>query len=107
MGKLSNRRTRKQRKNRRVRTKKQRGGWGYQKKTSIFKHQRSKYHHKGGYGQYQNNVPNGPTMSVGGLQPSGWSNALASPPPHTMLSRLVNGVDNYNHYTGWGTPSRN
>jgi len=106
MGKLSNRRTRKQKKNRRVRTKKQRGGWGY-KKTHIFNRRRSKYPHKGGQGQYQNNVPNGPTMSVGGLQPSGWSNALASPPPHTMLSRLVNGVDNYNHYTGLGTPSRN
>lgn len=104
MGKLTlrQRKRRQRQKNKKRTTKKQLGGYTYKKTPKNRKNRQN-----GGYGQYQNNVPNGPTMAVGGLQTPGWSNALASPPPHTMLSRLVNGVDNYNHFKGFGFPSRN
>jgi hypothetical protein len=60
---------------------------------------------KGGYAQYQNNLPMTPTYSVGGhLSPTNL--ALATPPPITRLSNCVNCVDNYNHFTNKGFPSR-
>jgi hypothetical protein len=71
-----------------------------------------------GYGQYQNNVPLTHSYSVGGLLPASES-ALANPPPikihnggrrHTRRRRHRGGstcVDNYNHYTNMGFPSRN
>lgn len=58
-----------------------------------------------GYGQYQNNLPMTPTYSVGGIiKPDNL--ALANPPPYKVLSNCTNCVDNYNHYTGKGFPSR-
>jgi len=60
---------------------------------------------RGGYGQYQNNLPMTQTYSVGGvLAPS--LSALANPPPVQVLSNCTNCVDNYNHYTNMGFPSR-
>jgi hypothetical protein len=60
---------------------------------------------KGGYAQYQNNMPMTQNYSTGGfLSPS--SSALASPPPHQVLSNCTDCVDNYNHFTGSGFPSR-
>lgn len=60
---------------------------------------------KGGYAQYQNNMPMTQTYSLGGpLAPA--SSALASPPPYQTLSNCTNCVDNYNHFTGSGFPSR-
>jgi hypothetical protein len=60
---------------------------------------------KGGYAQYQNNMPMTQTFSTGGpLSPS--LSALASPPPYQVLSNCTNCVDNYNHMTGVGFPSR-
>jgi hypothetical protein len=59
---------------------------------------------RGGYSQYQNNLPMTPTYSVGGvLSPS--QVGLANPPPIKVLSNCVNCTDNYNHFTGKGFPS--
>jgi hypothetical protein len=60
---------------------------------------------KGGYAQYQNNMPLTQTYSTGGhLSPS--LSALASPVPYKVLSNNTSCVDNYNHFTGAGFPSR-
>ena len=59
---------------------------------------------RGGYSQYQNNLPMTPTYSTGGvLVPA--SSALATPVPHTVLPNCTNCVDNYDHYTNKGFPS--
>jgi len=59
---------------------------------------------RGGYSQYQNNLPMTPTYSVGGvLTPS--QVGLANPPPIKVLPNCTSCVDNYNHYTGKGFPS--
>ena len=60
---------------------------------------------KGGYSQYQNNVPMTQTYSLGGhLNPN--ESALANPAPYHVLSNCTNCVDNYNHFTNRGFPSR-
>jgi len=61
-------------------------------------------HQRGGYAQYQNNQPLSPGYSVGGHLPSSQL-ALANPPP---ITRNFGGncVDNYNHFTNTGFPSR-
>jgi hypothetical protein len=60
---------------------------------------------KGGYAQYQNNTPMTQTYSTGGnLSPA--LSALASPVPYQVLSNCTNCVDNYNHFTNGGFPSR-
>lgn len=61
---------------------------------------------RGGYAQYQNNLPMTPTYSVGAPNLPPNLSALANPPPITRLSNCVNCVDNYNHYTNMGFPSR-
>ena len=59
---------------------------------------------RGGYSQYQNNLPMTQTYSLGGtLDPK--MSALASPPPYEVLPNCTNCVDNYNHFTGKGFPS--
>ena len=60
----------------------------------------------GGYGQYQNNLPMTNTYQVAGVNLSANQSALANPPPATALSNCTNCVDNYNHYTNSGFPSR-
>jgi len=66
----------------------------------------SRRHQRGGYAQYQNNLPMTGVFSVGtpNLPPN--LSALANPPPITRLSNCVNCVDNYNHYTNSGFPSK-
>ena len=60
---------------------------------------------KGGYAQYQNNMPMTQTYSTGGyLSPS--LSAMASPVPYQVLSNNTSCVDNYNHFTNGGFPSR-
>ena len=60
---------------------------------------------RGGYAQYQNNLPLTQTYSLGGkLSPS--MSALASPPPQHVLSNCTNCVDNYSYFTNKGFPSR-
>jgi len=60
---------------------------------------------RGGYAQFQNNLPLTPTYSVGSiLNPS--LVGLANPPPIKLLSNCTNCVDNYNHFTGKGFASK-
>jgi hypothetical protein len=61
---------------------------------------------RGGYSQYQNNMPMTPTYQVAGINLPASQLALANPPPATVLSNCTNCVDNYNHYTNMGFPSR-
>ena len=56
----------------------------------------------GGYSQYQNNQPFSLSYSVGGVIPASQL-ALANPPPITVRN---DAVDNYNHYTNTGFPSK-
>jgi len=59
---------------------------------------------RGGYAQYQNNLPMTGNYSTGGiLNPN--QLALANPVPYQTLSNCVNCKDNYNHYTNKGFPS--
>lgn len=60
--------------------------------------------HRGGYSQYQNNLPMTPTYSVGGILPASQL-GLANPPPIQVLPNCTNCTDNYNHYTAKGFPS--
>jgi hypothetical protein len=60
----------------------------------------------GGYGQYQNNLPMTTTYQVAGVNLPANQSALATPPPATVLSNCTNCVDNYNHFTNSGFPSR-
>ena len=69
---------------------------------------RSKTHkrrQRGGYSQYQNNLPMTPTYSVGGILPASQL-GLANPPPIQVLSNCVNCLDNANHFTGQGFASK-
>jgi hypothetical protein len=58
-----------------------------------------------GYHQYQNNDPITPSYSTGGVLSKN-DIALANPVPYQTLSNNVNCVDNYDHFTGKGFPSR-
>jgi hypothetical protein len=61
---------------------------------------------RGGYGQYQNNLPMTPVYKVAGVELPYTQLGLANPPPVTPLSGCVNCVDNYSHFLGRGFPSR-
>lgn len=61
---------------------------------------------RGGYSQFMNNVPNTPTYSLGGFPNTNYPSSLANPPPYNVLSNCTNCVDNYNHYTNYGFPSK-
>ena len=64
----------------------------------------SRRRQRGGYSQYQNNLPMTPTYSVGGVIPASQL-ALANPPPIQVLSNCTNCTDNYNAYLQKGAPS--
>jgi hypothetical protein len=64
-----------------------------------------RYRQRGGYAQYQNNLPMTPSYSVGGVLSAG-NLGLANPPPITRLPNCVNCTDNYNHFTGKGFASK-
>jgi len=67
--------------------------------------QRRRRRYRGGYSQYQNNMPLTPSYSLGGnLAPP--LSALANPPPVTVLSGCANCSDNYNHFLGSSFQSR-
>ena len=78
----------------------------YSRKMSKSRSRRSKSRkQRGGYAQYQNNLPMTRTYSLGGhLSPS--SSALANPPPQKVLSNCTNCVDNYSYFKNSGFPSR-
>ena len=63
-------------------------------------------HQRGGYAQYQNNLPMTPTYQVAGVNIPASQLALANPPPITTLSNTTSCIDNYNHYTNMGFPSK-
>lgn len=67
---------------------------------------RHRRRYRGGYSQYQNNMPFTPGYQAAGIQLSSSESALANPVPITRLGDQVNGIDNYNHYTNTGFPSR-
>ena len=60
---------------------------------------------RGGYAQYQNNLPMTQTYSLGGHLPGNLS-ALANPAPYHKLSNCTNCVDNYSYYKNSGFPSK-
>jgi hypothetical protein len=64
-----------------------------------------KYRMKGG-SQYQNNLPMTQTYQVAGVNLPASELGLANPPPIRVLPNCTNCVDNYNHFTGQGFPSR-
>jgi hypothetical protein len=68
---------------------------------------RNRYMQKGGYAQYQNNLPMTPGYSVGGYLSAG-SSGQAMPPPIHRYANAGSGdcTDNYNHFTGRGFSSR-
>ena len=70
------------------------------------KHSHRRRHQRGGYAQYQNNLPMTPSYQVAGVNLPASQLALANPPPFVKLSNCVNCVDNYNHYTNMGFPSK-
>ena len=61
---------------------------------------------RGGYAQYQNNLPFTPTYQVAGVNLPANHLALANPPPIKMLPNCTNCVDSYNHFSNTGFPSR-
>jgi hypothetical protein len=70
------------------------------------RHRRSGSRQRGGYSQYQNNLPMTETYKVACINIPASQLALANPPPITVLPNCVNCVDNYNHFTGKGFPSQ-
>ena len=67
---------------------------------------KNRYNMKGGYSQYQNNLPMTPTYQVAGVNLPARELGLANPPPIRVLCNSGSCVDNYNHFTGQGFPSR-
>ena len=61
---------------------------------------------RGGYAQYQNNLPMTPVYKVAGVNLPASQLGLANPPPYTVLPNSGQCTDNYNHYTMKGFPSR-
>jgi hypothetical protein len=61
---------------------------------------------RGGYSQYQNNMPMTQTYQVAGINLPSSQLALANPPPVTVLSNCANCVDNYSRYLNSGFPSK-
>ena len=60
---------------------------------------------KGGWAQYQNNLPMTNSYSTGGVLAANQS-ALANPAPFQVLSNCTNCIDNYSRYTNSGFPSK-
>jgi hypothetical protein len=61
---------------------------------------------RGGWAQYQNNLPNTPVYQVAGINLPASQLGLANPPPIKVLPNTGQCPDNYNHFTGMGFPSR-
>jgi len=83
-----------------------RGFAGGRKSSRGFAGGRRRYRQRGGYGQYQNNLPMTPVYKVAGVELPNTQLGLANPPPVTALSNTGQCPDNYNHYTNYGFPSR-
>jgi hypothetical protein len=72
------------------------------KNRTARKHKHSR-RQRGGYAQYQNNMPLTQNYSLGGVLSSN-NSSLANPPPISL--NTGNCVDNYNHFTNKGFASR-
>jgi hypothetical protein len=67
---------------------------------------RTRRRQRGGYAQYQNNLPLTPTYQVAGINLPASQLALANPPPYVKLSSCVNCIDNFDKYSMTGFPSK-
>lgn len=76
------------------------------KKRTVKRSRHGRRRQRGGYAQYQNNMPYTPTYQVAGINIPASQLGLANPPPIKPLDNCVNCVDNYNHYTNSGFPSK-
>lgn len=72
-------------------------------KRRTYRHRRRQ---RGGYAQYQNNLPMTPSYSVGSTNLPPNLLALANPPPIKVLPNCVNCIDNFDKYTMTGFPSK-
>jgi hypothetical protein len=70
------------------------------------RHTRRHRKQRGGYAQYMNNMPNTPSYQVAGINLPSSQLGLANPPPYVKLSNETSCIDNYNHYTNMGFPSK-
>ena len=70
------------------------------------RHTRRHRRQRGGYAQYMNNMPNTPSYQVAGINLPANLSALANPTPYVKLSNETSCIDNYNHYTNMGFPSK-
>lgn len=70
------------------------------------RHSRRHSKQRGGYSQYMNNMPNTPSYQVAGINLSNNQLGLANSAPYVKLSNETSCVDNYNHYTNQGFPSK-
>jgi hypothetical protein len=61
---------------------------------------------RGGYAQYQNNLPMTPAYQVAGVNLPSSQLGLANPPPYVKLSNDTSCIDNYNHFLNKGFPSK-
>lgn len=76
------------------------------RRTRSRRHSKRHRKQRGGYAQYMNNMPNTPSYQVAGINLPSSQLALANPPPYVKLSNETNNIDNYNHYTNSGFPSK-
>jgi hypothetical protein len=81
------------------------------KKKSKFNRKKKRTHsrkrkQRGGYSQYQNNLPLTQTYALAARNLSANTSALANPPIYTPLSNCTNCVDNYNYNTNRGFSSK-
>ena len=67
---------------------------------------RRRHRQRGGYSQYQNNLPMTQTYQVAGIDIPSSQLALANPPPVTVLPNCTNCVDNYSRFLNTGFPSK-
>ena len=70
------------------------------------KKRRTHRRQRGGYAQYQNNLPMTQTYQVAGINLPSNDLALANPPPIKVLSNCTNCIDNFDKYTMTGFPSK-
>ena len=73
-----------------------------EKRTRRRRHSRQ----RGGYAQYMNNMPSTASYQFDSTRLAPNMSALANPTPITKLSNDVSCIDNYNHYTNQGFPSK-
>ena len=74
-------------------------------RSKVSKTKRRRSVQRGGYSQYQNNLPMSQTYATGGVLPASRL-AEANPVPYKAYPNCANCGDNYNHYNGKTFASR-